>query len=179
MSGLIQEVLLEITAKPLLFAVEVVQFIILVVIIRFILHRTLGSILHERRERIATEVARADHADAAYAEAQLRAAAMMEAARGEAQGTIERARAAAEEERRAGLDQAEQEARTMLLQAKQTIDTEKARVAGESSEELVTLIIQVARRFLEEALSESERQAVTQKLMLTSLKEMTDTASQQ
>lgn len=179
MNELIQEVLLEITAKPLLFAVEVVQFLILVVIIRLILRRTLGSVLHDRRERIAAEVARADRADAAYAEAQLRAAAMVETARGEARGTIERARAAAQEERRTGLDQAEQEARTMLLQARQTVETETARVAGESSEELVTLIIQVARRFLDEALSESERQAVTQKLILTSLKEMTDTASQQ
>jgi F-type H+-transporting ATPase subunit b len=179
MRELIQEVLHDITAEPLLFAVEVVQFLLLVVIIRFILRRVLGSALHERRGRIAAEVEKADHADTAYAEAQQQAAAMVEEARGEAQRTIEQARAAAQEERRAGLDQAEQDAQTILHQARQTIETEKDRVAGEASEELVTLIIQVTRRFIEEALSESERQAATQKLILASLKEMTDTASQQ
>jgi F-type H+-transporting ATPase subunit b len=179
MSELIQETLHEITANPLLFAVEVVQFLILIVIIGFILRRVLGTVLRDRRERIAAEVAKADHADTAYAEAQERAAALVEEAREEARRTIERARSTAQEERRAGLDQAEQDAQTILRQARQTIETEKSRVAGEASEELVTLIIQVIRRFIDEALSESERKAVTQKLVLTSLKEMTDTASQQ
>jgi F-type H+-transporting ATPase subunit b len=179
MSELIQETLHEITADPLLFSVEVVQFLLLVVIIRFILRRVLGTALHERRARIAAEVAKADHADTAYAEAQQRAASLVEKAREEAQRTIERARTAAQEERRAGLDQAEQDARTILHQARQTIETEKSRVAGEASEELVTLIIQVIRRFIEEALPESERTAVTQKLVLASLKEMTETETQQ
>jgi F-type H+-transporting ATPase subunit b len=176
MRELIQEALHEISGNPLRFAAEIVQFLVLIVIIRLILRRVLGTVLHLRRERIAAEVDKADHADTAYAEAQQRATALVEEARGEARRTIEQARAAAQEELRAGLDQAEQEAAMILLQARQTIETEKERIASEASEELVTLIIQVTRRFIEEALSESERQAVTQKLMLASLKEMTDTA---
>jgi len=179
MSELIREVLREITEKPLLFAVEVVQFVILVVIIRLILIRVAGTPLKERRERIAADVEKADHADAAYAEAQQRAAAIVSETRRDAQRRIEAATTAAQEERRAGLDQAEQEAQKILLQARQTIESEKGRVAGEASEELVTLITQVVRRFMEETLSESERQAVTQKLILASMKEMADTGSPQ
>jgi F-type H+-transporting ATPase subunit b len=179
MSELIQEVLREITEKPLLFAVEVVQFVILVVIIRLILIRVAGPTLKERRERIAADVEKADHADAACATAEQQAAALRAEARAEAQRSIEAARAAAQDERRAGLDQAEQEAQKILLQARQTIESEKGRVAGEASEELVTLITQVVRRFMEEAMSESERQAVTQKLILASMKEIADTGSPQ
>ena len=143
MSELIKEVLREITEKPLLFAVEVVQFVILVVIIRMILIRVAGTTLRERRERIAADVEKADHADGAYGEAQQRAAAIVSETRRKARRSIEAATTAAQEERRAGLDQAEQEAQKILLQARQTIESEKGRVAGEASEELVTLITQI------------------------------------
>lgn len=179
MSELIQEVLHEITAEPLIFAVEIVQFLLLIVIIRLVLLRVVGSNLKERRERIAAEVDKANRADAAYAEAQQQAAALVTQARGEAQKIIEAARAAALDERRAGLDQVEQEANAILLQAGQAIETEKGRVASEASEQLVTLITLVIRRFIEESLTESERRAVTQKLILASLKEMEDTPSHQ
>ena len=179
MSELIQEVLLEITAKPLLFVVEIVQFLLLVFIVRLILIRVLGTTLKERRERIAADVEKADEADAAYAAAQQQAAALTAGALAEAKRSIEAARTAAQDERRRGLNEAEQEAKAILLQAQQTVETEKGRVAGEASEELITLITQVVRRFMEEMLSESERQAVTQKLILASMKEMADTGSPQ
>ncbi len=174
---LIQEVLHEIAGEPLRFAVEFLQFLLLVVIIRFFLRRSVGPDLKKRRERIAAEVEKADQADAAFAAAQHQAAALEAGARAEARRTIEAARTAAQDERRAGLDQAEQETKAILLQAQQTVETEKDKVSSEASEELVTLITVVSRRFIEESLSESERQAVTQKLILSSLQEMEGTAS--
>ena len=177
MKELIQEVFRQITGEPLIFTVELVQFILLVLIIRFLLPRIVGTALKERRKRIAADVEKADQADAAYAKAQEQAAALVDAARVEAQKTIEAARTAAQEERRAGLDRVEQEANAILLQAGQAIETEKERVASEASEQLVTLITLVTRRFIEESLTESERRAMTQKLILASLNEMEGTAS--
>ncbi len=179
MNELIQEGLRQITGKPLIFTVELVQFILLVLIIRFLLPRIVGTALKERHNRIAADVEKADQADAAYAKAQEQAAALVDTARAEARRTIEAARTAALEERRAGLDRAEQEANAILLQAGQAIETEKQRVTSEASEQLVTLITLVTRRFIEESLTESERRAVTQKLILASLKEMGGSASGQ
>ena len=179
MKELIQEALRQITGEPLMFTVEVVQFILLVLIIRFLLLRIVGTALKERRKRIAADVEKADQADAAYAKAREQAAALVDAARAEARRTIEAARIAAQEERRAGLDRVEQEANAILLQAGQAIETEKARVSGEASEQLVTLITLVTRRFIEESLTESERRAVTQKLILASLNEIEGTSSRQ
>jgi len=163
----------------LMFTVEIVQFFLLVLIIRFLLPRIVGTALKERRKRIAAEVEKADQADAAYAKARQQAAALVAAAHAEAQRSIEAARTAAQEERRAGLDGVEQEANAILLQAGQAIETEKGRVASEASEQLVTLITLVIRRFIDESLTESERRAVTQKLILASLKEMEDTPAHQ
>jgi F0F1-type ATP synthase membrane subunit b/b' len=177
MKELIQEVLREITGKPILFAVETVQFLLLIAIIRFLLPRIVGRGLKERRERITAEVQKANQAHAAYAEAERQAAALIAEARAEARRTIEAARAAAQEERRTGLEQAEQEARAIILQAQEAVETEKGKVAGEASEQLITLVTLVIRRYIEESLTESERRAVTQKLILASLKEMEDSAS--
>jgi len=105
------------------------------------------------------------------------AAALLAAARAEAQRAIEAARTAAQDERRSGLDQVDQEAEAILLQARQASETEQGRVASDASEQLVTLITLVTRRYIEESLTESERRAVTQKLILASLNEMEDTAS--
>jgi len=179
MNELIQDVLRQISSEPLIFAVEVAQFFLLVLIIRFLFPRIVGTALKERRKRIALEVEKADQADAAYAKARQQAAELVAATRAEAQRTIEAARTAAQEERRAGLEQSDQEAKAILLQAGQAIETEKERVAGEASEQLVTLITLVSRRFIEEALTESERRAVTQKLILANLNEMEDTSSRQ
>lgn len=137
----------------------------------------MGTALKERRKRIAADVEKADQAEAAYAKAQEQAAALVDAARAEALRTIEAARTAAQDERRAGLDRVEQEANAILLLAGQAIETEKGRVASEASEQLVALITLVTRRFIEESLTESERRAVTQKLILASLNEMEGTAS--
>jgi F-type H+-transporting ATPase subunit b len=177
MKELIQEVLRHITEEPWMFMVEIVQFLLLVLIIRFFLPRIVGTTLKERRTHIAAEVEKADQADAAYAKAQQQAAALVTEAHAEAQRTIESAMTAAQDERRAGLEQVEQEASAILLQARQAIETEKGRVASEASEQLVTLITLVTRRFIEESLTESERRAVTQKLILASLNEMEGTAS--
>jgi F-type H+-transporting ATPase subunit b len=177
MRELIQEMLHEITGEPLRSAAEFMQFLLLVVLIRFLLLRSVGPALNRRRERIAAEVEKAGQADTAYAAAQQQAAALVAEARAEAQRTIEAAKEAAQDERRAGLDHAEQEAKAIVLQARQAVETEKGKVASEASEELVTLVTLVSRRFIEESLSDSERRTVTQKLILTSLKELEGAAT--
>jgi F0F1-type ATP synthase membrane subunit b/b' len=177
MNELIREVLHEIAAEPLRFAVEIMQFLLLTLIIRLILQRVVGPNLKERRERIAAEVEKADRADAAYAEAQQQTVALVAEARAKAQQVIEAAKAAAQEERTIGLARVDEEADAILLQAKQTIETETGKVTSEASEQLVMLITQVTRRFLEEAMTENERQEVTQKLILSSLNKTEGSAS--
>jgi len=80
MNELIQEALRQIIEEPWMFMVEVVQFLLLVLIIRLLLPRLVGTALKERRKRIADQVEKADQADTAYAKAQQQAAALVAAA---------------------------------------------------------------------------------------------------
>ena len=179
MTELLQEMLHEITGEPMMFAAEVVQFILLIVIVRFLLRRVLGTDLRERQEQIAAKVEEADRADEGYADAQRRTDAIMAEARSEAQRIREQAATTAEQERLAGRERVEREAAAIILQAEQSIEAEKERVVREASEQLIDLIGLVTRRFLDEALTEHERRALTQKLIFARLKEMEGTASQQ
>jgi F-type H+-transporting ATPase subunit b len=179
MRELIQEMLREITGQPFIFTVEVVQFLALVVVLRALLLRLVRRDLEERRERIAAKLEKADRADAAYTEAQQQAAVLLADARAEARRIIEAAGTAAREERGAGRKQVEEEADEILFQARQAVEKEKDKVAGEASEHLVTLITEVTRSFINESLTESERRAVTEKLILASLQEIEGTASPQ
>ncbi len=178
MNALIQEAFREIAAQPLIFAAEVIQFVLLAAIVGLLLRRIVGNKLKERRERITTEVEKAERADTAYAEAQQQAAALVAGARAESKTIIEAARRAAEEELRVGREKAEQEAGAILLQASQAVESEKKKVAAEAAERLVTLITEITRRFIEESLTESERRRVTEKLILAGLEEMEGASGQ-
>ncbi len=179
MEELFKDAIHEITGQPLIFAAEVVQFLLLVVMIRFLLLRTVGKTLKERREMIAVEMEKANRADKEYAEAQKQAASIVAEAHAEAQRIVGAAQAAADERRRTGLEEAEHEANAIILEAQKTIKTEKDRVVRETSEHLADLVTLVTRRFIDEALTESERRALTQKLILTRLKEMEGIVSQE
>jgi F0F1-type ATP synthase membrane subunit b/b' len=121
---------------------------------------------------------KANRADKEYAEAQKQAASIVAEAHADAQRIIGASRAAADERHRTGLEQAEHEANAIILDAQKTIKTEKDRVVREASEHLTELVTLVTRRFIGEALTESERRALTQKLILTRLKEMEGIISQ-
>ena len=178
MTELLQEVLHEITGAPVMYAAEVVQFILLILIVRFLLRRVLGTDIRKRQERIAARVEQADRADESYADARRRSDTIMSEARDETQRIREQAATTAEQERQAGRERVEREAAAIILQAEQSIEAEKTRVVREASEQLIDLIGLVTRRFLDEALTEHERRALTQKLILARLKEMEGTASQ-
>ena len=179
MNELLQEVLHEITAEPMLFAAEVVQFLLLLVIIRYLLRRVVGKDIRERRDRIAAEVEEADRADEAYADARRQTDAIVAEARREAQQIREQAKTARENDRTAGRERFEQEAAAIILQAEQSIEAEKNRVIHEASEQLIDLIGVVTRRFLEEALTENDRRALTHKLILSRLHELGGPSPQQ
>jgi F-type H+-transporting ATPase subunit b len=170
MNELLQEVLHEITGRPLVFAAEIVHFVLLILIVQMLLHRTVGKRLRERRERIIAEIDRANRADEDYADAEQQAATLVADARARAQRVIEAAQAAAHEHHQSGIEQAERDAEAIISQAKQTIETEKERVTREAADRLTDLITRATRRFIDEALTEDERRTMTQKLILTRLK---------
>ena len=172
MVELFKEVLHEITSKPVIFVVEIVQFAALAGILAFAIQRIVGKMLRERRERIVTELRKASQVRKEYTATKKEADAVLARAKKEAREILKEAKENLTQERENAAVQAEQEAKEIVLQAERTIEAEKNQVLNETSEQLVSLVTVTTRRFIDEALTESERRALTQKIILTSLEEI-------
>lgn len=172
MTELIRQALREIADRPVVFVAELVQFAALAVIVWQLLRRSVFPTLAERRRKIAAQVEQANRAGELRTDAQARAEAIVAEARAQAARGAEAAAADANAARLAGLAAIERDASALVHQAEQTIAVEKQRVVQEASDELVGLIVVVVRRFLDESATESERRAMTQKLIADRLKEL-------
>ena len=162
----------EIAARPMAYVAEVLQFIVLVGAIGLIARRPLTKRLAARRERITAELIEAEGDEHQCIALSDEALAVVSRAEEEARGIVVAARAEAEKEREAGTARAQAEAEQALLVAREAVEHEKARVIAESSARLVTLTTEIARRYLDEFLTEDERRSMTEKVVLETLEEM-------
>ena len=162
----------EIAARPMAYVAELLHFVVLVGAIGLVARRPLTKRLTARRERIIaelTEAERNEHESVAFSD---EARAVVTRAEAEARRIVEAAHAEAEREREAGTARAQPEAEHALQVAREAVEREKARVAAETSGRLVTLTTEITRRYLDEFLTEDERRAMTEKVVLESLEEM-------
>jgi len=172
MVELLKEAIHEITAEPVVFAVEVVQFALLLGVIIWALPRFIGKGLVERRDKIAADLEEAAKTEKEYAGLKKEAQEIVVRAEAEAKAIIKTAKETAKKERKEASAQADAEVKEIILRAQQTVEADKDRVIAEASEQLISLITETTRRYLDEALTETERRELTQKIILESLEEM-------
>lgn len=167
-----QEVLREITARPVPFAAEVVQSLLLLGVIGWAGRRSVAKRLADRRARIAAELADAERAERESAVMRDEARAVVERAEREAPGIVRAAEELAEKERETESARTAAEAEQTIQQARQAVERDKQRVVQDASERLIRLTTLTARRYLDEMLTEGERRVLTEKVILESLEEM-------
>jgi F0F1-type ATP synthase membrane subunit b/b' len=172
MGEVLRELLRQVTARPGAFAAEVVQAILLVAIVAWAGRRPIGRRLGSRRDRIAAELAEARAAELESARMRDEARALVERARGDAPGIVQAARDQAQRESADDAVRLEAEAQEAVRQARQTVEADESRVVRDASERLVRLTAETARRYLDEVLSESQRRALTDKVIAQALEEM-------
>jgi F-type H+-transporting ATPase subunit b len=170
LAELFQEVVREVTRTE--FLVEFVQGCLLVAILVFVVPRLLRPRIAARAERVKAELESAETAEDERAKSQREARRIVSIARRESRAAAEQACAEAEAKRAEALAAAEQEAADIVATARRTVEAEKAAVVSQACDETVALVTVIARRYLEEALSEGERRKLTEKLVLSSLESM-------
>lgn len=167
-SAAIHELLLEISGDPGRFAIEVVQFVILVgigYVVMFGFGKRKGMVvnmLSERRRRIADRVERAGHADDALAQAREAAAVRLEDARAEAAGILRGTRATAKASRRDTRAAVDAAADAIRARAAAVLDEEFAEMYVEIRDRLVGVVAQATRSLLNEGLSPQEQRELIQ-----------------
>jgi len=178
MGELFKEIVHEITAKPIIFMVEIVQFGLLVLIIKAIgfgfgeKKGMLTNMLIERRERIASELQKAEEAERELILAKDKAQAILKEAKAEAEQIIKAAKQAAEQEQTAIVAAAEEEVNNIRKQAEESLEKERVEVLSGIHDQLVDLVTIATRQVLDEGFSPSEQRALVQKAVLASLDDL-------
>lgn len=167
MTEFLHEVASEFTSTD--FIVEFVQGLVLIAILVFALPRLVRPRLAARRARIVSDLGAARTAGAERTRCQREAKLIVSRAHKDAKASMKGVRAEAEAERADAMTAADEEAAEIVARARDSLEAEKHTVVAQSCDEMVGLVTIVARRYIDETLSESERGALTEKLVLTSL----------
>lgn len=158
------------------FLFQLVNFTIVVILLRRFLFKPLMEVLRERQQRIQKGLELANTAEQMVAEGESKRAEMLEEATNEAEAVKVEAGAAAESAKRDLLARAEEEAREIVLKARETMKAERAKMIEEMRGQLVDLVTIASRKVLGEALTEDELQALVQRAVLSSLESLEDVA---
>jgi F0F1-type ATP synthase membrane subunit b/b' len=169
MSELLQEALREIGAAPLQFAAEAAQSLFVIGLLWWFGRRWLIRRLAERREGIVQALAGADEAERESVRMSEESLTVVAQAQEAASAMLQGAREEAGREREVALAAMETGAGQAVEQARASVELEKASIRRETSERLVRLTTEAARRYLDEMLTEAERRTLTQKAILSVL----------
>jgi F0F1-type ATP synthase membrane subunit b/b' len=172
METLIGELLADVAAAPVRFTVEVAQSLLLLALLGWFGRRFAGRRLAERRAAVARAVAEADAAVVESAGLREEAVAVVERARKESIAIVQKASEQAKQERATTLHALDDDAASLVEQAHTTVAREQTSIAQETSDRLLQLTTDTARRYLTEILSETERRTLTQKAILETLERM-------
>jgi F-type H+-transporting ATPase subunit b len=171
MSEVLHEIVTEIGAGPGAFAIEVLQFFVLVAIVYFVAFGfgsrkgMISNMLTERRDRVAARVERAAHADEQLARSREEARARVAAVGSEAATIRREARARARSSRRDLRAAADAEAASIRERAVKVLEEERAEMHVEIRDRLVGVVAQATRSLLNEGLSPHEQRELIQKIV--------------
>jgi F-type H+-transporting ATPase subunit b len=143
--------------EPALFIAYVVNFVILVFLLRVFLYRPVLNMLGQRRERIQESLAEADRVRQEAAVQRSEFERELEEARRTSQEAAVRAAQETEKMRDAILAEARNEADRILEQAHQQIEMDRRQAVTELRREVVDLAVDLARRVIGETVTVDER----------------------
>ena len=148
--------------NPWLLLAQIVNFVVLVAILRAVAYKPIQKMLAERQERIRKALEEAEAAKKAQAEIEKQKAEVLAEARQEAGKIIAEAREQAKELKSQALQEAEQKAKQILDKAHQDALQERDRILSEMKGQIASLAIAAAQKIIGEALDEQRQQALVE-----------------
>jgi len=178
MIELLHEVVKEIGAKPVNFAIEVVQFGILLVLIKMLAfgfgsrRGMVTNMLSNRRERVRQQLEDAAAAEGELAGARKQARRVLREARTDAKQIVETARQGAQEEDAAAVAGIHEEAAVALKQAEELLEQERQDTLTSVHDQLVGLVTGAMRQILNEGFTPEEQRGLIQKAVVEGLENL-------
>ena len=137
---------------PSIIAIQMLNFLVLLIILWILLYKPLLKILHDREKRINDGLENAERADRMIAESEQTRLEKIKMAKIESQKILEDARKSGEKNRASIVQDAEKEAAKLIQNGRNVIDLERTKAEQELKVQAVDLIIQTAEKVLREKL---------------------------
>ncbi|MEI6664581.1 MAG: F0F1 ATP synthase subunit B [Chloroflexota bacterium] len=147
---------------------QLVNFTILLVVLRLFLYGPILKVLDERKRRIQEGIDRASEAASAAANSEVESRRAMEAARAEGQAAVARATEAAARLREELETRARAEADGIVARAREEIAQEREQAIEQIRREFADLAITAAERVIEQSLDRSAHQRLIDQVLADS-----------
>lgn len=139
---------------------QILNFLILVIILRAVAYKPVVRMLKAREDKIAESLDKAD-ADAAEAEATLKKyQSQLAEARVKAQEIVDKAEKLAREEREASIQETKREIEKMKLAAQEEIQRDRQRAVEQLKGEVVTLSMAAASKIIAKNISAADNEEI-------------------
>ncbi len=137
-----------------LLAAQIVNFVILLVILRQFLYKPLVGLLEQRRKQIEESAKKATEIEAKYQEFTIEHARRIDESKQEASSIIDSAKKAAESIRQETVSQAQAEVEGMLAKAQADINHAKEKMLAELKHEIGGLVVAATAKIIKKELDE-------------------------
>lgn len=141
---------------------QIINFILLLIILRAVAYKPLLGMLEQRRQRIAKALEDARQAEEARANADRDYQKRMDEARLEAQRIVAEASQRAEQAASGILAKAQEEAQRLIEQAREEAELERNRILAELRTQVASLAIAAANKVISESLDEQRQRRLIQ-----------------
>jgi F-type H+-transporting ATPase subunit b len=144
---------------------QVVTFIILLVVLRFVAYKPIMRMLDERSRRVKESVEQAEAVKAQSARTEEELKKQLEQASREGQERITRAIKAGEDIKQKAQEDAKKEAESLIVRARTEIQRERDEAVNEVRREFADLTVLAAGRVIEKSLDKEEHRELIDKVL--------------
>jgi F-type H+-transporting ATPase subunit b len=153
---------------PALLISQIVNFLLLLLVLRFLLYKPILNMLQERREKIKESLQYAEQVKQEAAAEREKHQKELEEARRKAEEAVAQASRISEQEREKIVAEAQEEARRILEQARAEIEYERRQAMIDLQEQVVELAIAAASKVIDQSLDEKEHRRLIKEFLAES-----------
>ncbi len=147
---------------------QIVNFIVLLLILRFTLYKPVLRMLDDRRKRIAEGLGAAEAARAEASDAQAQIQAQLDEARGQGQEIVANAQQVASRVQDEARDQAERDREAAAQRSRQEIQLERDRAIADLRAEFAEITVSAAERVIRQSLDGEAHQRIIEEALAES-----------
>jgi len=151
------EILGKLGVNGKILLAQIVNFFLLMYVLKHFLYQPLLNIMREREKKIKEGVRNADKAERRLSEIEENAKKQLEKASQEADRIIEKAHVEGEGHKNDIIREAREEVRMLREEAKANLQKEKERIISEVREETGEIAIQIAKKIIKEKITAEDR----------------------